>query len=274
MMEIRAAGTTIQFGNLSGTDGIGDAGGTVAVLAHEGTLEILYRDFPLPTGARFTDGYLARPDRAGEFPVVIVLPPLNGIRPWVKDLARRLARNGYSAMVCDLTRGRHPGPDGSREEMFASYREVEAHRARTDIDDALSFARNDPAQWAAPGRIGLIGLDVGGRFAISYAAHRPELVAALCAAYAPLGDDETRRLRMSEALGMLPMAVLGLYGSEDELIPAGEVDRAQELNRHGQWILYEGAGRDFLDDDSDDYHAGAAGDAGARILSLLDANLG
>lgn len=134
----------------------------MAVLAHEGVLEILYRDFPMPTGARFTAGYLARPGRAGEYPPVVVLPPLNGIRPWVKDLARRLARNGYSVMVCDLTRGRHPGPDASREEMFAAYREVGAHRALADIDDALAFARNDPAQWAAPGRIGLIGLDVGG----------------------------------------------------------------------------------------------------------------
>ena len=246
----------------------------MAVLAHEGVVEILYRDFPMPTGARFTAGYLARPDRVGRYPVTVMLPPLAGIRPWVKDAARRLARNGYAVLVCDLTRGRHPGPDSSPESRFAAYREVGARQARADIDDAVAFARNDTAEWAAPGPIGLIGWDVGGRFAISYAAHRPQQVAALCVAYAPLGDDPTRDLLLGESLRMLPMAVLGLYGSEDELIPAGEVDQAQEMNRHGQWILYQGAGRDFLDDDSAGYHGGAAGDAWARILSLLGANLG
>lgn len=246
----------------------------MAVLAHEGVVEILYRDFPMPTGARFSSGYLARPDRVGEYPPVVILPPLDGIRPWVKDAARRLARNGYAALVCDLTRGRHPGPDSPPESLFAAYRDVGAQRARADIDDALAFARNDAAQWAAPGPIGLIGLDVGGRFALSYAAHNPQRVAALCVAYAPLGDDPSRDLLPGRDLGMLPMAVLGLYGSGDEMTPAGEVDRAQDLNRHGRWIIYQGAGRDFLDDDSADYHEGAAGDAWARVLSLLGANLG
>jgi len=164
----------------------------LAVLQHEGTIEILYRDFAMPTGARFTEGYLARPDRIGAYPVVVLLPPLQGITPFVKDLARRLARNRYAVLVPDLTRGVHPGPDGSFEDLVGAYRLVRGRRALADIDDAVAFAFNDPAGWAREGKIGLVGIDVGGRFAINYAAHRRRLVGALCVAYAPLAVIDLR----------------------------------------------------------------------------------
>ena len=246
----------------------------MAVLQHEGTIEILYRDFAMPTGARFTEGYLARPDRIGAYPVVVLLPPLQGITPFVKDLARRLARNRYAVLVPDLTRGAHPGPDAPFDDLVGAYRRVRGRRALADIDDAISFAFNDQAGWAREGRIGLVGIDVGGRFAINYAAHRRRLVAALCVAYAPLAGDEDRDLQVADALEMLPMAVLGLYGAHDDLVPAEGVDEAQRRNPHGKWILYEGVGHDFLDDDSDSYHPGAAGDMIARLLALLAATLG
>lgn len=246
----------------------------MAVLQHEGTIEILYRDFAMPTGARFTTGYLARPDRIGKYPLVILLPPLGGIEPFVKDLARRLARNRYAVLVPDLTRGSHPGPDASFDRLVAAYRRVRGRRAIADIDDAVAFAFYDPAGWAREGKVGVVGIDVGGRFAITYAAHRQRQVGALCVAYAPLAGDDDRQLQVADALEMLPMPVLGLFGAEDELVPPEGVDEAQRRNAHGQWILYEGVGHDFLDDDSASYHHGAAGDAFARLLALLAAGLG
>lgn len=246
----------------------------MAVLQHEGTIEILYRDFAMPTGARFTTGYLARPDRIGAYPLVMLVPPLRGITSFVKDLARRLARNRYAVLVPDLTRGAHPGPDAPFDDLVAAYHRIRVRRALTDIDDAIAFAFADPAGWAREGRVGMVGIDVGGRFAITYAAHRQRQVGALCVAYAPLAGDEDRKFRVADALEMLPMPVLGLYGSEDGLVPPEGVDEAQRRNGHGQWILYEGVGHDFLDDDSDSYHHGATSDALARLLALLAATLG
>ena len=246
----------------------------MAVLQHEGTIEILYRDFTMPTGARFTTGYLARPDRIGAYPLVVLLPPLQGITPYVKDMARRLARHRYAVLVPDLTRGAHPGPDAPFDDLLAAYQRVGTRRALADIDDALAFAVNDPAGWAREGKVGVIGIDTGGSFAITYAAYRRRLVGALCVAYAPLAGDEHRELQVADALEMLPMAVLGLYGAEDPLVPAAGVDEAQRRNPHGRWILYEGVGHDFLDDDSDSYHHGAAGDAFARVLAVLSSALG
>ena len=246
----------------------------MVVLKHEGSIEILYRDYPMPTGSGFTTGYMARPDRIGAYPVVVLLAGLKGITPSVKDLARRFARHGYSTLVPDLSRGQHPGSEATFEELVGVYNGIDDRRAMVDVDEAVGWATNDTAEWARQGPYALVGLDVGGRFAITHAAHHQDEVAALCVAYAPLAGDEDRSLRVVDALEMLPMAVLGLYGAVDELVPAEGVDEAQGLNPHGVWIRYEGVGHDFLDDDSDAYHSGAASDSLARILATLEATIG
>ena len=245
----------------------------MVVLDHEGKIEILYREYPMPAGSAFITGYLARPDRIGKYPVVVLLAGLTGITPAIKDLARYFARNGYSTLVPDLTRGAHPGSDADFGDLIAAYDDVDDRRAMVDIEDAVSWAVNDTAAWARDGKYAVVGVDVGGRFAIAHAAHHQTEVAALCVAYTPLAGDEARNLPVIDALEMLPMAVLGLFGAEDELVPAESVDKAQRLNAHGRWIRYEGVGHDFLDDDTELYHAGAAGDAKARILATLNATL-
>ena len=45
----------------------------MAVLPHEGTHSIMYGGWPLPIGSTQRTQYLARPDAAGRFPVVLVL---------------------------------------------------------------------------------------------------------------------------------------------------------------------------------------------------------
>ena len=245
----------------------------MAVLKHEGSIEILYRDYPMPAGSGFSDGYLARPDRVGSYPVVVLLTGLRGVTPAMKDLARRFARHGYSTLVPDLTRGDHPGDEAPLGDQVAAYDRTDDRRSIVDIEDAVSWAMNDSADWARNGKYALVGLDIGGRFAILHAAHHQHEVAALIVAYAPLAGDEGRSMHVADVLDKLPMAVLGLYGADDEYVPVAGVDEAQLLNGHGRWIRYEGVGHDFLDGDLDTYHSGAASDAHSRILATLAATL-
>ena len=71
----------------------------------------------------------------------------------------------------------------------------------------------------------------------------------------------------------LPVPVLGLYGTDDDLIEVSTVDEAQRRNQHGTWILYEGAGHAFLDVDADQYHADSAADARARLVEFFKSTL-
>jgi dienelactone hydrolase len=74
-------------------------------------------------------------------------------------------------------------------------------------------------------------------------------------------------------LDNLPVPVLGLYGTEDELIALSTVDEAQRRNDHGQWLLYEEAGHSFLDVEAEGYSADASADAHPRLVDFFKATL-
>lgn len=236
----------------------------MAVLAHEGTYPIMYGSLPLPVGASHRTGYLARPDEAGQFPVVIIVPDLGGMDSFEKDLCRRLARSGIAAIAVDLYR--------DAGDPLASYADLTDLRALGDLEETYEFVMSDDVSWNAGDRVGLLGVDVGGRFALVQGARSP-WVASVAVAYTPLTGDETRDYQVADYLDHLPVPVMGLYGANDELIDSSSVDEAQNRNGHGQWLLYEGTAHGFLDPTSDGYNESSAEDAMARIIAFFQATL-
>lgn len=237
----------------------------LAVLSHEGTHSILYGSWPLPIGSGHRTGYISRPDAAGKFPVVLVLPSIDGLSSSEKEMCRRLARSGITGIALDFYRE-------DLDEPLTAYEKLTDHRALTDIDEVHDFVISNDVDWAVSGGIGILGIDVGGRFGLIRAATRP-WVRSLVVAYAPLTGDEDRAHQVADYLSNLPIPVLGLYGSNDDLVTTATVDEAQRRNEHGQWLLYEGAEHDFLDTDSDRFDQSAADDATARILAFFLATL-
>ncbi|MGQ0849281.1 MAG: dienelactone hydrolase family protein [Actinomycetota bacterium] len=234
----------------------------MAVLPHEGTFSILYGTQPVPVGTGYQPGYLARPDEAGKFPVVLLLPGLAGLRSAEKDLCRRLARNGFGCLGIELYGGNGAGSTA------ASYAETTDEECLIGTDESFDYLQSDDVFWAIRETCGIIGVDVGGRFALIAAATRP-WVGAVAVASTPLTGDEGRRHQVANFLSHLPTPVLGLYGEADNLIANETIDEAQDRNAHGQWLLYSGAKHDFLDDGHIDYDAGAAADAQTRLVNLF-----
>src|SRR3990172_2301008 len=232
----------------------------MAVLAHEGTYPIMYGRSPIPVGTSHRTGYLGRRDVAGKFPVTFVLPGLDGLGSFEKDCCRRLARTGILAISLDFYR--HSG------DPLDSYNLLADSRAIADLDELHAYVASDDLEWAVSDEVGLLGVDVGGRFALISAATRP-WVRSLVLAYTPLTGDEDREYQVADYLEHLPIPVLGLYGADDELVDASTVDEAQNRNQHGQWLLYPQAGHQFLDVDAPEYNASAAEDAIGRILGFL-----
>ncbi len=243
----------------------------MAVLAFEGSFPILYGTYPVPVGSRIVQGYLARPDNAGTFPAVLLLHDISGITGTEKDLARRLARNGYVTLAVDLYQGRRPPAD--LDAALAAYTTTSDEAALIAIDEGYQFLQSDDIPWTAKPDVAVVGLDVGGRFALLYAFDNPTAVRAVVVAYTPLGGDEDRTRLLAAVIPRLSVPVLGVFGAEDEKVPVESVDLAAQLAPGGQWLLYEGAGHDFLDPDAPSYHGGAASDAEARMLELLGATM-
>ena len=236
----------------------------MAVLSHEGTYPIMYGNWPIPVGAGHRNGYIARPDEAGRVPVVFVVPDLDGLGSLEKDLCRRLAREGFAALSVDLY--------GANGDALDLYHSMTDDRALSILDELHQFVVSDDVTWNVEDRMGVLGTDVGGRFALIKAATR-EWVRSLAICFTPLTGDEEREHQVADFLEHLPVPVLGLYGSEDELIDVSTVDEAQRRNDHGQWLLYEGVGHGFLDIDGEGFDQSAADDAFAKIVAFFRGSL-
>jgi len=236
----------------------------MAVLPHEGTHSIMYGGWPLPIGSSLRTQYLARPDAAGRFPVVLVLPTLDGLGGFEKDLCRMFARWGVVAIGVDFYR--------KKGDPLEAYHVLSDRRALTDLDELHEFIESDDVKWAVSGDVGILGIDVGGRFGLVAAATRP-WVKSLAVAYAPLTGDEDREFQVATYLDNLPVPVLALYGADDDLIDIATVDEAQRRNDHGQWLLYEGAGHFFLDVEAESYDPDAASDALPRLVEFFKSTL-
>lgn len=225
----------------------------------------MYTSWPIPVGAAHRDGYIARPDEAGKVPVIFVVPDLDGLGGFEKDLCRRLAREGFAAIAIDLY-------EGTAGDPLDRYHALSDDRALFILDEVHQFLVSDDVNWNVEDRVGVIGIDIGGRFSLVKAATR-EWVRSVAVCYTPLTGDEEREHQVAEYLSHLPVPVLGLYGKADDLIDPSSVDEAQRRNDHGQWLLYDGVGHGFLTIDGDGFDQAAADDAFARLTAFFRATL-
>jgi carboxymethylenebutenolidase len=239
---------------------------TVAVLPHEGTYSIMYGGLPISVGSGYRPGYLARPDKSGSFPVVILVPDLDGLGPHEKHLARRLARRGIAVVAVDLY------AHDARGDALETYHSLDDGEGVRVLDEVQEYLSSDDIDWAHHERVGILGVEVGGRFALIQAAHR-QWVGSAAVIYSPLTGDETRRYQVADMLSHLAPPVLGIYAAEDELIDPITVDEAQNRNASGNWLLYEGVGHGFLDDGGPTYEQGSAEDAIQRLVDFFRATL-
>jgi dienelactone hydrolase len=140
------------------------------------------------------------------------------------------------------------------------------------LDEAREWLASDDIDWAHTDGVGLLGIELGGRFALIESAHR-DWVAAVAIVYTPLTGDEDRRHPVAGMLQHVARPVLGLYGAEDELIAPETVDEAQNRNPSGQWLLYEGARHGFLNESNDNYEQASAEDAITRVVEFFRSTL-
>jgi carboxymethylenebutenolidase len=138
------------------------------------------------------EAYLARPEGDGPFPGVVVIHEAFGLNENIKDIARRLANEGYAAFAVDLFAGRNPIVCMFRfmSEFFVnSLNQSGIH----DLKAALDYFASQP--FVDANRLGAIGFCLGGGFAIAWACTDERLkVIAPFYAFNPRPIEAVRRL--------------------------------------------------------------------------------
>jgi len=118
-----------------------------------------YVTYPPPGGNSGTmRGYLVRPAGQGPFPAVLVIHENRGLNPYIEDVARRAAVEGFLALAPDglFPAGGYPGNDDDGRALQAN---LDQGKLRTDM---LNSARVLKSHALSSGKLGVTGFCWGG----------------------------------------------------------------------------------------------------------------
>jgi carboxymethylenebutenolidase len=103
-------------------------------------------------------GYLVQPKGTGPFPVVLVVHENRGLNPYIEDVARRAAVDGFLALAPDglFPVGGYPGNDDDGRTLQAK---LDQGKLRTDM---LNSAKWLKAHALSTGKLGVTGFCWGG----------------------------------------------------------------------------------------------------------------
>jgi carboxymethylenebutenolidase len=118
-----------------------------------------YVTYPSPGGTSGTmRGYLVQPSGAGPFPSVLVIHENRGLNPYIEDVARRAAAEGFLALAPDgmFPVGGYPGNDDDGRTLQAS---LDQAKLRTDMANSFRYLK---AHQLSTGKLGATGFCWGG----------------------------------------------------------------------------------------------------------------
>ncbi|MGH9210291.1 MAG: dienelactone hydrolase family protein [Acidimicrobiales bacterium] len=190
-------------------------------------------------------GYLATPESEAGIPVVVI-QEWWGLVDHIKDVADRLAGQGFVALVPDLYHGDSTTePDEAGKLMMA----LNLDQAGRDMSGAVDKV----AEVAGADRVGVTGFCMGGGLAIMLATQRPDKVKAVVPWYGliPWPNAEPDYSRLDAAL-------LGHYAGNDGFfspeMAAGLEQKLKDLGKEASIHVVPGAEHAFFNDTRPEVH--------------------
>ena len=233
-----------------------------------GDVEVKIGDYTMPA-------YEARPASATSAPIVVVISEVWGVHEYIRDSARRFAKEGYYAIAPELFM--REGGVGQLTDIQAILKIVLGQpREQTlgDLKAAVDFAQKRPG--VAADRVGVTGWCWGGSTTIQVAATDPRMKAAV-AWYGPPGRPYQGRsgpVTGFDVVKDIKSPFLGLYGETDQNPKPEDVKKFEELlkqhNRDVEIVIYPGAGHAFHADYRPSYRAEAAADGWKRCVGWFN----
>lgn len=226
----------------------------------------------IPSQGDLLPAYHARPKHSDTpLPVIIVVQEIFGVHEHIRDICRRLALEGYLAVAPELYfRQGDPNDYDDIPSLFSGLvSKVPDAQVLADLDHVASWAARNGGD---ANRLAITGFCWGGRIAWLYAAHNPQLKAAV-AWYGRLVGDKTLNSPKHpvDVAVDLSAPVLGLYGGEDTGIPLDTVETMRHAlraaNAKAEIVVYPEAGHAFNADYRPSYHEESAKYGWQRMLA-------
>ncbi|HKQ10307.1 MAG TPA: dienelactone hydrolase family protein [Rhizomicrobium sp.] len=237
--------------------------------------------FEIPAIAAET--FLYRPDDIADFPGIVFLTDIWGIRPAAIGMAKRLADKGFAVLLPNVMH-RHSRivPDGFEPEderqmnktlqtLFAALTPAQMDSDSKAYMDFLSAQKG-----VKPGKVGVVGHCYTGQMALRMAAAAPDRVAAAASFHGGwLATDSSDSPHL-----LLPRIKARLYfghADQDSLMPAEWIARLEAALRdwHGAFEseVYDGASHGWTVPGRPIYNEAQAERAFEKEVELFNATL-
>ena len=221
--------------------------------------------------------YVAGPQGADKRPVIIVVPEVWGLHEYIRDVCRRLAKEGYVAIAPDLfARAGDPAPLTEWAEIVKIVATVTHKQSMGDVGAVLDAIARGDIKGADAARIAITGFCWGGLITWMACATFPRIKAGvawygrLATPPAPNAMFTDGRPFPVDVADQLKAPVLGLYAENDQSIPLSDVEKMRAAltaarNTDSSIHVYSGTQHGFHADYREAYNEAAAKDGWARM---------
>ncbi len=231
---------------------------------NDAAIKASYMTFDSPEGNGEGRGYLVQPaNAAGKLPAVLVVHENRGLNPYIKDVARRLAKQGFLAFAPDAlhTLGGYPGND---DEGRALQKSMDRGKIEQDF---IAAAKMLKAHELSSDKLGAVGFCFGG-----YICNLLATMPAVVDASVPFYGTPAKGDLVNQVKGPLMIQ----FAELDKRVNASWPDYETALKANSadyEAFIYPGVNHGFHNDSTGRYNEEAAELAWSRTLEFFGKHL-
>jgi len=205
-------------------------------------------------------GFYAEPVEEGSYPGVVMIHEWWGLNDHIKNMAKKLAAEGYKVLAVDL----YQGQVASKAEDAMTYMKgVNQAEATENMKAATDYLQTKGAT-----KLGSLGWCFGGAQSLQVSLAKP--LDATVIYYGHLETDEAK-------LNSLKGPVLGIFASKDKSIPPADVhafeNALNNIGHENDITIYEGVDHAFANPSGARYSPEETKLAWAKTLKFLEEKL-
>lgn len=213
--------------------------------------------------------YLFTPAEANRQPAVLLLMEAFGLTQHIRDVATRIAKEGYVVLTPDLYYRELPqnkfSYDDVENAMAMMYRLDFGQPIEDDLASAIAYLKSQPQ--SDSNRVGVTGFCLGGGLSFLCACKFSDEIAAVAPFYGMVLDE------WLDAVENITVPIYLFFGGIDPFIPLKRIQQVeakfQEVGQYYQIKVYPDATHGFFCNERSSYNASAAEDAWGELMKFL-----
>jgi len=241
-----------------------DYAAAITIKSDDDRLDSKFVNYDSPKGGKTIKGLLSKPkDAKGKLPGIVVVHENRGLNPYIEDVGRRAALDGFISIAPDALTplGGYPGND---DEGRTLQRQRDRFEMLEDFIAAYHYLANHES---CNGKVGVVGFCFGGWISNMMAVRIPELKAAVPFYGGQPSAEETAQINA-------PLLVQ--YASLDTRVNAGweAYEKALKENKKEYQVhFYEGVNHGFHNNTTPRFNKEAADLAWERTIEFVKTKL-